>query len=87
MLEQEYCDAAAKRVRDAMGVAVRAIDGRDEARRQLAEAAEAVRLLIAWGRHLEFVLRQWDVPLCRTSAGPHETWDALPAWLRREFER
>ena len=61
---------------------------RDEARRQLAEAAACVRGLIALARANE---AHWDAetPAEEVLALDEcdEAWDALPAWLRREIEK
>jgi len=55
---------------------------------QLDEAAECVRLLIAWAREDR---RHWDAETMReeTEAVRDKTaaWDALPAWLRRDIEK
>jgi hypothetical protein len=45
--------------------------------RDLREAAECVRLLIAWAQST----------FCETDHAEARAWGALPAWLRREIER
>lgn len=56
---------------------------RDEARHQLAEAAEAVRLLLAWARRIHADnLFGWGYYM----PGLVE-WRALPVWMREEIER
>jgi len=58
-----------------------------ETREKLAEARKIVWGLIAWARHVEYVLSGNGIQRCRDFHEPHEWWDALPRWLRKEIER